>query len=152
MYVQVPLSLRNFEALLHERGIEISNETERYWWNRRKRLQQLRAISRFDDEKWPCHVFGVCEDCRDLPRSMPRYSTTSIRIVVYLDVNISSTNAPPHLPSGGVSARQKEQSYWPSWDWFELVRQHTEDGPFTGDWYRGSRNASLLSPELPRSL
>jgi putative transposase len=29
-----PLSLRNVEDLLHERGIEISHETVRYWWNR----------------------------------------------------------------------------------------------------------------------
>lgn len=29
-----PLSLRNVEDLLHERGTEISHETVRYWWNR----------------------------------------------------------------------------------------------------------------------
>ncbi|HXG70229.1 MAG TPA: IS6 family transposase, partial [Gemmatimonadaceae bacterium] len=29
-----PLSLRNVEDLLHERGIDISHETVRYWWNR----------------------------------------------------------------------------------------------------------------------
>jgi putative transposase len=29
MYVRFPLSLRNFEDLLHERGIDISHETER---------------------------------------------------------------------------------------------------------------------------
>ena len=34
MYVKYPLSLRNVEDLLHERGIDISNETVRYWWNR----------------------------------------------------------------------------------------------------------------------
>lgn len=34
MYVKSPLSLRNVEGLLAERGIEISNETVRYWWNR----------------------------------------------------------------------------------------------------------------------
>ena len=34
MYVRFPLSLRNVEDLLHERGIEISHETVRYWWNR----------------------------------------------------------------------------------------------------------------------
>lgn len=33
-YIQFPLSLRNVEDLLHERGIEISHETVRYWWNR----------------------------------------------------------------------------------------------------------------------
>ena len=34
LYVRCPLSLRNVEDLLHERGIEISHETVRFWWNR----------------------------------------------------------------------------------------------------------------------
>jgi len=34
MYVRFPLSLRNVEDLLHERGIDISHETIRAWWNR----------------------------------------------------------------------------------------------------------------------
>ena len=34
MYIQFPLSLRNVEDLLHERGIDISHETVRFWWNR----------------------------------------------------------------------------------------------------------------------
>jgi len=34
MYVRFPLSLRQVEYLLHERGIEISYETVRAWWNR----------------------------------------------------------------------------------------------------------------------
>src|ERR1700691_5926082 len=34
MYVRYPLSLRNVEDLLAERGIEISHETVRFWWNR----------------------------------------------------------------------------------------------------------------------
>ena len=34
MYVKYPLSLRNVEDLLVERGIDISHETVRFWWNR----------------------------------------------------------------------------------------------------------------------
>ena len=34
LYIRFPLSLRNVEGLLHERGIEISHETVGYWWNR----------------------------------------------------------------------------------------------------------------------
>jgi putative transposase len=55
LYVRFPLSLRNVEDLLHERGIDISYETVRFWWNRfcpmfaaeirRKRVQQMRAYS-----------------------------------------------------------------------------------------------------------
>ena len=53
LYVRFPLSLRNVEDLLHERGIDVSHETVRFWWNRFgpifaaeirwKRAQQLRA-------------------------------------------------------------------------------------------------------------
>jgi transposase-like protein len=34
MYVRYPLSLRNVEDLLAERGIDISHKTVRFWWNR----------------------------------------------------------------------------------------------------------------------
>ena len=34
LYGRFPLSLRNVEDLLHGRGIEISRETVRFWWNR----------------------------------------------------------------------------------------------------------------------
>jgi putative transposase len=53
MYVQFPLSLRNVEDLLNERGIDISHETVRFWWNRfgtifaaeirRKRVDRMRS-------------------------------------------------------------------------------------------------------------
>jgi putative transposase len=32
MYVRFPLSLRNVEDLLFERGIDICHETVRLWW------------------------------------------------------------------------------------------------------------------------
>ena len=34
MYVKYPLSLRNVEDLLAERGINLCHETVRFWWNR----------------------------------------------------------------------------------------------------------------------
>ena len=34
LYVRYPLSLRQFEDLLFERGIDICHETVRFWWNR----------------------------------------------------------------------------------------------------------------------
>ena len=34
MYVKYPLSLRNVEDLLFERGIDICHETVHMWWNR----------------------------------------------------------------------------------------------------------------------
>ena len=33
MYVRFPLSLRNVEDLLFERGIDLCHETVRFWWN-----------------------------------------------------------------------------------------------------------------------
>jgi putative transposase len=54
MYIRCPLSLRNVEDLLPERGIEISHETVRFWWNRfgpmfaaeirRKRVERMRSL------------------------------------------------------------------------------------------------------------
>ena len=53
MYVRFLLSLRNVEELLHERGIDVSHEAVRFWWNRfsplfaseirKRRMQQLRS-------------------------------------------------------------------------------------------------------------
>jgi putative transposase len=49
MYVRFPLSPRNVEDLLHERGIEVSYETVRFWWMRfaseigKKRISGMRA-------------------------------------------------------------------------------------------------------------
>ena len=34
LYIRYPLSLRQVEDLLHERGIDICHETVRLWWNR----------------------------------------------------------------------------------------------------------------------
>jgi putative transposase len=64
MYVRFPLSLRNVEDLLHERGIEISYETVRFWWNRfgpmfaaeirRRRVDRMRV-----GPQWRWHVDEV---------------------------------------------------------------------------------------------
>ena len=64
MYVRFPLSLRNVEDLLHERGIDVSHETVRFWWNRfgpmfaaeirRRRVDRMRAFS-----NWRWHVDEV---------------------------------------------------------------------------------------------
>ena len=64
MYVRFPLSLRNVEDLLHERGIDICHETVRFWWNRfgpvfaagirRKRINRMRSYS-----NWQWHLDEV---------------------------------------------------------------------------------------------
>jgi putative transposase len=63
MYVRYPLSLRQVEDLLFERGIDICYETVRHWWNRfgpmfaseiRKRRVNHRSFSR-----WRWHLDEV---------------------------------------------------------------------------------------------
>ena len=71
LYVRFPLSLRNVEDLLHERGIDISHESVRFWWNRfgpmfaseirMKRAERLRS-----GPQWYWH----------LDESVPRGSCT----------------------------------------------------------------------------
>ena len=33
-YVRYPLSLRQVEDILHERGVDVTYEAIRYWWNK----------------------------------------------------------------------------------------------------------------------
>ena len=64
LYVRFQLSLRNVEDLLNERGIDISHETVRFWWNRfgpifaaeirKTRVSQMRAYS-----NWRWHLDEV---------------------------------------------------------------------------------------------
>ena len=63
LYVRFPLPLRNVEDLLHERGIEVSHETVRFWWPRfgpmlaaeirRKRIGQMWS------SRWRWHLDEV---------------------------------------------------------------------------------------------
>jgi putative transposase len=63
MYVRFPLSLRNVEDLLHERGIEVSHETVRFWCLRfgpmfaaeirKRRIGQMRT------SRWRWHLDEV---------------------------------------------------------------------------------------------
>jgi len=59
MYVRYPLSLRNVEDLLAERGIDISHETIRFWWNRfgpmfaaEIRKNRVARLRRFPQWRW----------------------------------------------------------------------------------------------------
>ena len=64
MYVRFPLSLRNVEDLLFERGIDLCHETVRLWWNRfgpmfaadirRQRVHQMRGF-----RHWRWHLDEV---------------------------------------------------------------------------------------------
>ncbi|MEO9573287.1 MAG: IS6 family transposase, partial [Tateyamaria sp.] len=60
LYVRFPLSLRNVEDLLHERGIDVSHETVRYWWNRFGPVFaaeiRKRRIEGMKSSKWRWHL------------------------------------------------------------------------------------------------
>ena len=62
-YIRFPLSLRQVEDILHERGINICHETVRYWWNRfgplfANRIKKQRIRSGFGS-KWRWHLDEV---------------------------------------------------------------------------------------------
>ena len=63
LYVRYPLSLRQVEDLLFERGIDICHETVRYWWNRFGPLFaaeiRKRRIDRRNWSNWPWHLDEV---------------------------------------------------------------------------------------------
>lgn len=59
MYVRYPLSIRNVEDLLHERGIDITHETVRFWCNRfgtifaaEIRRSGVQAMQSFRHRRW----------------------------------------------------------------------------------------------------
>ena len=64
MYVRFPLSLRNVEDLLFERGIHICHKMVRLWWNRfgpmfacdvrRKRVSHMRGFRTGDGISTRC--------------------------------------------------------------------------------------------------
>jgi putative transposase len=66
MYVRFPLSLRQVEDLLSERGIDICHETVRFWWNRfgplfaaeiRKRWIHLHSHSNWRGSSLGCSYY-----------------------------------------------------------------------------------------------
>ena len=64
MYVRFPLSLRQVEDLLHERGIDISYETVRAWWNRfgpifANEIKKQRSASIHGLTQWRWHLDEV---------------------------------------------------------------------------------------------
>jgi len=64
LYVRYPLSLRNVEDLLAERGIDVSYETIRLWWNRfgplfAAEIRKRRVRARHGSPEWRWHLDEV---------------------------------------------------------------------------------------------
>ncbi len=64
MYIRYPLSLRQVEDILFERGIDICHETVRYWWNRFAPMFaatiRKRRIHHWSFSQWRWHLDEVC--------------------------------------------------------------------------------------------
>jgi putative transposase len=60
-YVRFPLSLRQVEDILHERGIDICHETIRYWWNKFGTLfaKDMKKKSNNSHSNWRWHIDEV---------------------------------------------------------------------------------------------
>ena len=60
LYVRFPLSLRNVEDLLHERGIDVSHEAVQYWWHRFGPLFaaeiKKRRMASMKSSRWRWHL------------------------------------------------------------------------------------------------
>ena len=61
MDIRFPLSLRQVEDLLHERGIDITYETVRAWWNRfgpmfAAEIRKTRSASMWGSPQWRGHL------------------------------------------------------------------------------------------------
>ena len=72
MYVRFPLSLRNVEDLLFERGIDICHNTVRLWWNRFGPLfaGEIRR-QRVERPDWGSHQFNLSNDAQLRPLHGP---------------------------------------------------------------------------------
>jgi len=84
MYVHYPLSPRQVEDLLFERGIDICHETVRLWWNRFGPVfaAEIRKLS------WPpqpfSNNFSQRQFCRILNQSCRRFEPAADRATVTL--------------------------------------------------------------------
>ncbi|WP_263830917.1 IS6 family transposase [Ruegeria aquimaris] len=60
LYIRFPLSLRNVEDLLHERGIDVSHEAVRFWWHRFGPMFaaeiRKRRIAGMKSSRWSWHL------------------------------------------------------------------------------------------------
>ena len=64
LYIRFPLSLRQVEDLLHERGIDNCHETVRFWWNRfgpmfAAEIRKRRSASMRAHTQWRWHLDEV---------------------------------------------------------------------------------------------
>jgi putative transposase len=63
LYTRFPLSLRNVEDVLHDRGIEVRHDTVRFWWQRFGPMLaaeiRKRRIGKMRLSRWRWHLDEV---------------------------------------------------------------------------------------------
>ena len=60
-YIRYPLSLRQVEDIMHERGIDVCHETVRYWWNKFGTLfaKEMKKEPKHQVSNWHWHIDEV---------------------------------------------------------------------------------------------
>ena len=124
MYIRYPLSLRQVEDLLFERGIDICHKTVRFWWNRfgpmfAAEIRRRRVHGR-NGSNWRWNLdegfvringethylwrgSGTSRACKNSPLSMPRSTTTSTTNAISPAATFSNSTGPLPWPSGANS-------------------------------------------------
>ena len=91
MYVRFPLSLRQVEDLLSERGIDICHETVRFWWNRFGPLFpaeiRKRRVHRHCYSNWRWHLDEVFVRINGRPTICGALLTTKAKCLRFLPRN-----------------------------------------------------------------
>ena len=126
MYVRYPLSLRNVEDLLAERGIDISHETVRFWWNwfgpmfaaeiRTKRVAHMRGYPQWRwhlDEVFVkvngklCDLWRAVDHEGEVLESVvtaKRDKAAAVRLLKRIEQNSDQTGSCPRVASPAVGA------------------------------------------------
>ena len=107
MYVRFPLSLRNVEDLLAERGIDICHETVRMWWNRFGPLfaadikrQRISRMLGYRQRRWHVDEVFVKINGETQPPSIPTTRACDAAIStdeVVTEVRLNSRQRPQPL-------------------------------------------------------
>jgi hypothetical protein len=119
MYARYPLSLRNVEDLLAERGIDISHETVRFWWNRfgpmfaaeirKKRVAHMRGFVH-----WRWHLDEVAAQGRRSAQQSRREFASTVPAPRTGDAAVSKSEDAAEVQLSSCPGAQPIQSGAPS--------------------------------------
>src|SRR6056297_2446393 len=115
LHVRFPLSLRNVEDLLHERGIEVSHETVRFWWSRfgpsfaagirRKRVERLRC-----GRQWQWHLDELCVKINVTRHDLRRAADHEGEVLESHVTRTRDTRAAPKFPGKAMKRHGRPEA------------------------------------------